>query len=77
MILTVRDDYNKNEGVDLPMFSRSGKSTSSYYIAFNTKNKNRHIQSDRNDEKDDEDMIGQDDIGLMMGENPKNIAADM
>ena len=59
------------------MFSRSGKSTCNYYIAFNTKNKNRHLQSERNDDKDDEDIIGQDDMGLMIGDNPKNIAADM
>jgi hypothetical protein len=27
MILTIQDDYNKNDGTDLPMFSRNGKST--------------------------------------------------
>jgi len=35
MILTVRDDYNKFEGTDMPMFSRSGRFTSNQYLCFN------------------------------------------
>lgn len=27
MILTIKEGYDKKEGTDLPMFSRSGKST--------------------------------------------------
>jgi hypothetical protein len=27
MILTIQDDYDKHDGKNLPMFSRSGKST--------------------------------------------------
>ena len=27
MILTIKEGYDKSEGTDLPMFSRSGKST--------------------------------------------------
>ena len=34
MILTVEEDYDKNSGTDLPMFSRVGKTTVSMYIAF-------------------------------------------
>lgn len=34
MILTVKDDYNKEEGTGLPMFSRPGKRTVSQYLAF-------------------------------------------
>lgn len=34
MILTVEEDYDKQHGTDLPMFSRVGKTTVSMYIAF-------------------------------------------
>ncbi|CDW86902.1 UNKNOWN [Stylonychia lemnae] len=34
MILTVEEDYDKQTGTDLPMFSRVGKTTVSMYIAF-------------------------------------------
>lgn len=34
MILTVKDNYDKYDGTDLPMFSRSGKSTISQYLQF-------------------------------------------
>jgi len=37
MILTTRDDFDKNEGTNLPMFSRSGKSTVNKFLEF-TKN---------------------------------------
>jgi hypothetical protein len=34
MIVTVKDDFDKQQGTDLPMFSRSGKTTVTMYIAF-------------------------------------------
>jgi len=34
MILTVEDDFDKEHGTDLPMYSRVGKTTVSMYIAF-------------------------------------------
>ena len=34
MIVTVKDDFDKDQGTDLPMFSRVGKTTVSMYIAF-------------------------------------------
>jgi hypothetical protein len=34
MILTTNDNFNRQEGRDLPMFSRTGKSTTSQYIVF-------------------------------------------
>lgn len=34
MIVTVKEDYDKEQGTDLPMFSRVGKTTVSQYIAF-------------------------------------------
>jgi len=41
MILTVRDDYDKFEGTDMPMFSRSGRFTKNQYLCFNQKGKER------------------------------------
>ena len=35
MILTIKDGYDKQAGTDLPMFSRTGKSTVSQYLQFN------------------------------------------
>ncbi len=34
MLLTVDEDFDKEQGTDLPMFSRVGKTTVSMYIAF-------------------------------------------
>ena len=34
MMLTITDEYDKDHGTDLPMFSRVGKTTVSMYIAF-------------------------------------------
>ena len=34
MILSIIDDFNKETGTDLPMFSRVGKTTVSMYLAF-------------------------------------------
>ena len=34
MILTVKENYDKYDGTDLPMYSRSGKSTTSQYLQF-------------------------------------------
>ena len=39
MILTVQQDCDKKQGTNLPMFSRSGKSTTSQYQAFNNARK--------------------------------------
>ena len=33
-MLTITDEYDKEQGTDLPMFSRVGKTTVSMYIAF-------------------------------------------
>jgi hypothetical protein len=38
MILTIQE-FNREKGTDLPMFSRTGKSTISYYQAFNQKSR--------------------------------------
>lgn len=46
MIVTVRDDYDKHQGTDLPMFSRSGKTTVSMYIAFSQAAHTRHEEEE-------------------------------
>ena len=46
MIVTVRDDYDKSQGTDLPMFSRSGKTTTSMYIAFSQAAMSKHEEED-------------------------------
>ena len=43
MILTIVDNYDKQQGTNLPMFSRSGKSTINQYLAFNSGNKKRSV----------------------------------
>ena len=75
MIITVRDDYNKFEGTDLPMFSRSGKSTINQYLAFNHKGKAQKEAAQFDNFVEDEDAG--DDIGMMMGDKPKDIAYEM
>lgn len=34
MILTIKDGYDKHDGTDLPMFSRTGKSTVTQHMQF-------------------------------------------
>jgi hypothetical protein len=34
MIVTVKEDYDKQRGVNLPMFSRAGKGTSQQHFCF-------------------------------------------
>ena len=70
MIITLRDDYNKHEGTDLPMFSRGGKSTVNQYIAFQH-HKSRRDAQDEQDFKLNEDP--EKDINLVQGEKPFNI----
>jgi urease alpha subunit len=46
MIVTVNDDYDKEQGTDLPMFSRVGKTTVSMYIAFSQAAMNKHEEEE-------------------------------
>ncbi len=46
MIVTVKDDFDKQAGTDLPMFSRAGKTTVSMYIAFSQAAMNKHEEED-------------------------------
>ena len=36
MLLSLKDGYDKEQGADLPMLSRTGKTTVSMYIAFSS-----------------------------------------
>lgn len=46
MIITVKDDFDKDQGTDLPMFSRVGKTTTSMYIAFSQAAMNKHEEEE-------------------------------
>jgi hypothetical protein len=46
MIVTVKEDYDKEKGTDLPMFSRVGKTTVSMYIAFSQAEMNKHEEQE-------------------------------
>jgi hypothetical protein len=56
MILTVKDDYDKEKGTGLPMFSRPGKSTITSYLAFDQPGKHQDdglevVDSDEDNEE--------------------------
>ena len=57
MILTIKPNYNKTQGTDLPMFSRSGKSTTTQHPAFNQQVNTYDKKIQLNDDLDDEDEI--------------------
>jgi hypothetical protein len=65
MILTIDDSYNKNEGTNLPMLSRSGKSTINQYLAFNSAKKKSVDVTPQ--PKSNDDDLDDEDIGLIMG----------
>lgn len=74
MILTIQDNYDKQQGTNLPMFSRSGKSTINQYLAFNSgSGKKRSIDAGADDGFD----VDAEDMGLIMGEQPNNLDAEM
>lgn len=77
MILTIQDNYNKHQGTNLPMFSRSGKSTINQYLVFNQdKKRSVDVNAFRRDNNDDFDMEP-DDLEMMMGDKPNNIDQEM
>ena len=75
MILTIVDNYDKQQGTNLPMFSRSGKSTINQYLAFNSGNKKRSVDLIR--EENDAADLDAEDMGLIMGEKPNNLEEEM
>jgi len=42
MIVCLKEKFDKEQGRDLPMFSRSGKSTVSQYLAFTRQDPNHN-----------------------------------
>ena len=67
MILTIKENYNKNDGGNLPMFSRSGKSTINQFLAFNSLKK-RPLEQVKYDKAVEDYNFEHDDIGIMMDE---------
>lgn len=53
-MITVNNEVLKNDGSDLPMFSRAGKFTTSQYLVF-SKEMNSHYPKEKIDEEDDGD----------------------
>lgn len=76
MILTIVDNYDKQQGTNLPMFSRSGKSTINQYLAFNSGNKKRSVDLIREEAAENADLDAED-MGLIMGEKPNNLEEEM
>ena len=64
MILTIVDDYDKEQGTSLPMLSRAGKSTIPQHLCFNNAPGNRkEFQFSKKDEGGDDD-----DFGMLLGD---------
>ena len=76
MILTIVDNYDKQQGTNLPMFSRSGKSTINQYLAFNSGTKKRSVDLIREEAAENADLDAED-MGLIMGEKPNNLEEEM
>lgn len=74
MILTIKDDYNKFEGTDLPMFSRTGKSTVSQYLQFSQGRKDHLFE--RVKAVEEEIDIEQDDVDVM-GDKSKDVSTEL
>ena len=66
MILTLGEGYDSHDGTALPMFSRSGKSTTSQYLAFQQGNKKTSDVRTAIPEDLDEDE--EQDLGNFLGE---------
>lgn len=79
MILTLRDKHNSGnkDGSDLPMLSRSGKSTISQYLSFSKHKPNKikpsvEVQINNNDEEQPDEGFGN-----AIGEKRQDIALAM
>lgn len=76
MILSTKDDCNK-DGSDLPMFSRSGKSTISSYLAFSQHTKKPVIEKPIDPLEQNLQQLANDDLGLVLGDKAFNVKASM
>ena len=64
MILTIKEDFDKELGTSLPMISRAGKSTIPQHLCFNNAPGNRkEFHFTRKDENNDED-----DLAALLGD---------
>ena len=64
MILTIKEDFDKELGTSLPMISRAGKSTIPQHLCFNNAPGNKkEFNFDKKDDKNDEE-----DFGLLLGD---------
>lgn len=66
MIISLKDDFDKELGTSLPMFSRSGKSTIPQHLCFNNAPGNKkEFNFSKKEEKEN------DDFSLLLGEKQK------
>ena len=74
MILTIKEDFDKELGTSLPMISRAGKSTIPQHLCFNNAPGNRkEFTFTKKDEGNDDD-----DLGLLLGDKKThNLAKEM
>lgn len=77
MILTIKEGYNKHEGTDLPMFSRTGKSTISQYLQFSQHKSPNSPGSMPKVVAEEGDESGEDDIALGVVTKPRDPNAEM
>ncbi len=75
MILTIKEDYNKFEGTDLPMFSRTGKSTVSQYLQFSQGRKDHSFE--RVKIVEEEAGTEQDEDVDIMGDKSKDVSSEL
>lgn len=75
MILTIKEDYNKFEGTDLPMFSRTGKSTVSQYLQFSQGRKDNSFE--RVKIVEEEAGTEQDEDVDIMGDKSKDVSSEL
>ena len=74
MILTIKDDFDKELGTSLPMISRAGKSTIPQHLCFNNAPGNRkEFTFTKKDEGGDDD-----DFGILLGDKKaQNLSKEM
>ena len=64
MILTIKEDFDRELGTSLPMHSRAGKSTIPQHLCFNNAPGNKkEFHFEKKDEKNDID-----ELGLLLGD---------
>jgi len=73
MIITLKDDFDKELGTSLPMISRAGKSTIPEHLCFsNAPGNKKEFDFSKKDDKDN------DDFSLLLGEKQKpDLKAEM